>query len=88
MSLNGKIQVNDVTVGAWEAVRGETVMNKTHRYTCQVWYRNHEGHPLHAEFTVIHCEAMGAVALASRVLGTGMKKLKGYPPGQPIQFPF
>lgn len=88
MSLNGKIQVNDQTVGAWEAVRTETVMNDVNRYHCNPWYRNNQGHPLHAEFDVVHWGPGGAVRLASLVIATGIKKLKGYPPGQPVAFPF
>lgn len=88
MSLHGKIEVNNITVGAWEAVREETIMNNTHRYRCNLWYRNSEGHPLHAEFAVVHFEGNGAARLAQLVLANGIKKLKGYPPGQPVQFPF
>lgn len=88
MTLHGKIQVNDITVGAWEATRAETIMNNTHRYNCNLWYRNNEGYPLHAEFTVVGYGPGGAVRLAAVVIATGMKKLKGYPPGQPVAFPF
>ena len=85
--LHGKIEVNEIPVGAWEAARLDRVMNNAYRYDCKVYYRNNEGHPLHAEFTVVHFEKMGALSLASLVIGTGLKKLKGYPPGQPTEFP-
>lgn len=85
--LHGNIEVNGQKVGYWEAVRGETVMNKSHRYACKLYTRNNEGHPMHAEFEVIHHEDMGAAWLAHIVLANGVKKLKGYPPGGDEQFP-
>ena len=86
--LHGKIEVNGVAVGYWEAVRGETVMKNAHRYSCKLFYRHHQsGDPMHAEFEVIHHEPMGAAWLAHMVLANGVKKLKGYPPGGPNEFP-
>lgn len=85
--MHGDILVNEVAVGRWEAVRGEAVMNDTYRYACKLYYRNSEGHPLFAEFQVIHWEKGGAVQLSYQILGNGLKKLKGYAPGQDVEFP-
>lgn len=85
--LHGKIEINDVAIGKWEAERIETIFARTHRYDCRVWYRNHEGHPLHAEFQVVNYEGNGAIGLAALVISTGMKKLKGYPRGTDKEFP-
>lgn len=85
--LHGNIEVNGQKVGYWEAQRGETVMRDTHRYNCEVYYRNGEGHPLHSKFVVVHNEKMGAMWLAHQVIGTGVKTLKGYPPGGDKEFP-
>lgn len=85
--LHGKVEVNGIAIGYWEAVRTTPVFDGMNHYECQLFYRNNEGHPLHAEFTLTHFEKRGAVALAAMVLTTGMKNLKGYPPGQPVEFP-
>jgi len=85
--LHGKIEVNGQAIGYWEAKNIGPVFNSLHNYDCKVFYRNNEGHPLHAEFQITHWEGGGAVALATAVLATGMKKLKGYPPGGPDEFP-
>lgn len=85
--LHGKIEVNEVAVGYWEAVNVQDVFTHMGRYDCKLFYRNNEGHPLHAEFEIVHWTGDGAVALAQRVLAVGMKKLKGYPPGGPKEFP-
>jgi len=85
--LHGNIEINGQRVGYWEAVRGERVMGKTNRYECKLYTRNNEGHPMHAEFQVVHHEDMGAAFLAQMVLTNGVKKLKGYPPGGDTEFP-
>lgn len=85
--IHGDIKINDVAVGRWEAERVEQIFEKTNRYDCRVYYRNNEGHPLHAEFQVVHYEPMGALSLAKSILGMGFGKLKGYPPGTDEEFP-
>jgi len=85
--LHGKIEVNSIAVGYWEAVRTTAVFDGMNHYECQLFYRNNEGHPLHAKFDITHYEKNGAVALAAIVLRMGMKNLKGYPPGGPDEFP-
>jgi hypothetical protein len=85
--LHGKIEVNGVAVGYWEAKRTTPVFEGMNHYECALYYRNMEGHPLHAEFTMTHYEKLGAPALAANVIKMGMRNLKGYPPGGPNEFP-
>jgi len=85
--LHGKIEVNGVAVGLWEAKRTTPVFDGMNHYECEFFYRNNEGHPLHAQFTLTHFEKMGAPALAAAVIKTGIRNAKGYPPGQPTEFP-
>lgn len=86
--LHGKVEVNGVAVGYWEAKNIGRVMNDVCKYECSLYYRNNEGHPTYAEgFEVIHFQRDGAVGLASTVLRHGLRKLKGYPPGQEKAFP-
>jgi hypothetical protein len=85
--LHGKIEVNGVAIGYWEAQRTTPIFKDLNHYGCKFFYRNMEGHPLHAEFVLTHFERIGAPVLAAAVITKGMKDAKGYPPGQPIEFP-
>lgn len=85
--LHGKIEVNGIAVAYWEAHNVDNVFTGMARYDCKLFYRNQEGHPMHAEFDLIHWAGSGPVVLAQNVLAYGVKRLKGYPPGEPREFP-
>lgn len=85
--LHGKIEVNGVAIGLWEARRTTPVFQGLNHYECKFFYRNQEGHPLYAEFELTHIEKVGAPILAANVINRGMKLAKGFPPGQPTEFP-
>lgn len=85
--LHGTIEINGVAIGKWQATRNTPVMNENYWYDCEVWYRNNEGHPMYAEFELVHFEKLGALSLASRVLTIGFKKAKGWPRGTDKVFP-
>lgn len=74
--LHGKIEVNNVEIGAWSAVRKDKVFTGVHTYDCEVTYRNLEGYPKKAEFEVRHYEKSGALALASMVISTGLRRIR------------
>lgn len=85
--LHGHIEVNGQKIGYWEAHNVDNVFKGMVKYDCKVYYRNQEGHPMHAEFPLTHWAGDGAVALAYRVLAYAHGRMKGYPPGQPTEFP-
>lgn len=85
--LHGTIEMNGVAIGKWEATRSTPVMNDNYWYDCKVWYRNNEGHPMQAEFELVHLESLGALSLAAQVLQMGFKKAKPRPLGTDTEFP-
>lgn len=74
--LHGVVQINDIEIGRWTAVRMQHVIGDMYLYDCTLNYRNTGGYPLSAKFQVKHRSSENALNLASKILTVGQDFLR------------